>query len=320
MKVCHQLLIEDPRVVPGKVIVGADSHTVTAGALGCFATGVGSTDFLNVLQTGKLWFRVPESYKVVFKGRIPKYIQGKDLALEVIRNIGEDGAIYKSIEFFDYTENRISMDDRITISNMSVEMGAKAGIFCPDEITENFVKSKNGEYSPILPDDKAIYSREIVIDVEKLEPLIAVPHGFNIQKVSDFTGRIISQAFIGSCTSGRLTDLKTAASIFDKTHPQKFVKTIIIPSSQKVYIKAIEAGYISSLIRAGAVVSNPGCGPCCNIDRGLIGDGEVCISTSNRNFRGRMGSLKAEVFLASTLTVSYSATLGRITDPREYLC
>lgn len=316
--ICHQLLVEDSRVVPGKVIVGADSHTVSAGALGCFATGVGSTDFLNVLETGKLWFKVPESYKIIFKGKLPPYIQGKDLVLEVIRCIGEDGAIYKVLEFHDNTEEGITMNNRVTISNMSVEMGAKAGIFCPDKITEDYVKNKGGEYHPVLPDADAVYSRELVIDVTSLKPMIAVPHSLVIKQVADVANHPITQAFIGSCTAGRLEDLEIAAHVFSNNKLNPYVKTIVIPSSQKVYMDALNAGYISLLTEAGVVISNPSCGPCCNIDKGLIGNGESCISTSNRNFQGRMGSLDSNVFLASTLTVAYSAVHGKIVDPSEF--
>lgn len=316
--ICHQLLIEDPQVVPGKVIAGADSHTVSSGALGCFATGIGATDFLQVLQTGRLWFRIPECNKIVFRGRIPSYIEGKDLVLEVIRQIGQDGAIYKALEFFDETDNGISIDNRITISNMSVEMGAKAGIFCPDNITEDYVKQKGGVYLPILPSEHANYASELIIQVDCLKPLVSIPHSLEVKEIRELAGQEISQAFIGSCTAGRLEDLKVSSEVW-KMHPiDLYTKTIVIPSSKKVYLEALKLGYISDLLTAGAVVSNSSCGPCCNIDKGLIGDNETAISTSNRNFQGRMGSINSRVYLASTLSTSLAASFGHIVDPCDY--
>ena len=315
--ICHQLLIEDKRVVPGRIIVGADSHTVSSGALGCLATGVGSTDFLEVMKTGKCWFIVPDSYKVVFKGKMPPFIQGKDLILEAIRQIKEDGAIYKSIEYYDETNDGIKFDDRITISNMSVEMGAKAGIFVPDEITKTYVKSKGGDYDPVFADSDARYSREILIDVGSLTPLIAVPNSLHIKQVKDVIGTPITQAYVGSCTSGRIEDFMIAAKLFSEHKVHEFVKTIVSPASNKVLLKAIEMDLLTPLINSGITVLNTGCGPCCNIDKGLVGDNEICISSTNRNFLGRMGSFKSKVFLASTYTVCYSATKGKISDIRE---
>lgn len=317
--ICHQILLEDPRVVPGRIIVGADSHTVTSGALGCMATGVGSTDFYNVLCTGEIWLRVPASYKIVFHGKKPLYLTDKDLALALLMELGEDGAIYKVLEFHDHTDEGITIEGRATICNMSVETGAKAGLFCPDKITKEYVEKKGGVFQPVLPDQNAKYEKEIDIDVSKLIPLIAIPHSLKILPVSCVEGQEVNQIYVGTCCSGRFEDLKTSVQVLQARPPDPFIKTIVTPASKKVYLDAIEAGIVSSLIELGVTILNPGCGPCCNIDKGVLGDGEVCLSTGNRNFKGRMGSRSSAIFLGSTLTVAGSAHKGKITDPRRLI-
>ncbi|MFH1682509.1 MAG: aconitase/3-isopropylmalate dehydratase large subunit family protein [Candidatus Woesearchaeota archaeon] len=318
--ICHQLLAEHPAVSPGKVILGADSHTVTAGALGAFATGVGSSDFLYALIKGNNWFKVPSTYKIRFVGEMPVYIQGKDLALEILRLFGESGAVYKALEYHDETTNKVSMDSRLTISNMSVETGAKAGIFNPDEITQKCVTEKGGKFRPVYADEDAHYEKEYIIDVSCLEPLIALPHSpANVKKVSEVEGIQIDQIYLGSCTGGRLEDLISAAKILKGHQPKRGIKIIVIPSSRKVYLSALQEGCLTDLIKKGMTISNPSCGPCCNIDKGLLGDKEKAVSTSNRNFPGRMGSYGSEVYLASSLTAAASSITGEITNPKRYL-
>ncbi len=319
--ICHQLLLEHPGVLPGGIVIGADSHTVTSGAVGAFATGVGTTDFLQVLRTGKIWLKVPPAFKFVFKGTMPDHLLGKDLALEILRLLGNDGAIYKSLEFFDETENGISMAGRATLSNMSVEAGAKCGIFCPDAAAYDYVEAKLGK--PVERVDYTGvggYEKEFVINCHSLKPLVAAPHDpGNVKTVKEVEGTAVTQVFIGSCTAGRLEDLQVTARVFAGKKIAPYVKVIVIPGSQKVFLEAMEKGYISTIAGAGALIGNPSCGPCCNIDKGLIGEGEVCLSTSNRNFRGRMGSLDSEVYLASTLTAAVSALTGKITDPTDHI-
>jgi 3-isopropylmalate/(R)-2-methylmalate dehydratase large subunit len=318
--ICHQLLAEDPRVVPGRVVVGADSHTVTAGALGCFATGVGSTDFLTALTTGRLWFRVPGTIAVRLRGTLPPYIQGKDVILALAQQLGDDGACYKCLEFHDETENGLSMDGRLTLSNMSVDLGAKAGIFVPDAITEAHVRAKGGEWNPVLPDTTASYERTLELDLSRLEPLVALPHGLDrIRPARELHHVKVSQVFIGSCTGGRLEDLARAAQVFERHPIHPPVKTIVIPASNTVAQQAMAKGYVQVCMAAGAAVANSSCGPCAGIDKGIMGEGEACVSTSSRNFQGRMGSLGSDVYLGSALTAAASAARGHITDPREVL-
>ena len=318
--ICHQLLAEHPKVLPGKIVIGADSHTVTAGALGCFATGVGSTDFLSALTKGRLWLRVPTTIRVLLRGRMPAYIQGKDVILALLARLGDDGACYRCLEFHDETENGISMDNRLSISNMSVELGAKAAIFVPDAITKRYVLEKGGNWEPVLSDNTARYEATVLLDIGSLEPLVALPHGFTrIVPVKEVGAVRVSQVFIGSCTGGRPEDLAAAATIFRGNQVAPFVRAIVIPSSVQILQQAMTAGDIQTCIAAGATVSNPSCGPCGAIDKGILGEDDVCISTSSRNFQGRMGALGAAVYLSSTLTAATSALRGLITDPREVM-
>ena len=319
--ICHQLVAEK-FANPGDVIVGADSHTVTAGALGAFATGMGSSDVAVVLALGKTWFRVPESFLIELNGDFPRGIYGKDLILHLIGQIGADGANYKALEFGGKALAKMTMSQRLTIANMAVEAGAKVGLFPSDKITRDFLKEygRGDNYQPLSPDAGANYERVISVNLDQLEPMLSFPHAVdNVRPMAQAKGVKIQQAFIGTCTNGRLEDLAVAASILkgQKRHPG--TRLLIAPASRQVLIRAIEKGYIQSLIEAGAIVLPPGCTACLGLHQGVLGDGEVCISTANRNFKGRMGNAEAMVYLASPATAAASAIKGEITDPREFM-
>lgn len=317
--VCHQVMPEKGHVRPGEVIVGSDSHTCTYGAFGAFATGIGSTEMAAVFTTGKLWFRVPEVIKVDVTGKFQNLITAKDLTLKVVGEIGADGAIYKGLEFSGPTMKEMTIDGRMVLSNMAVEMGAKAGLIEPDQKTVDYVKARTDKsFTAVKSDSDATYERVVNIDVSDLEPQVAVPHSVdNVKPVSEVEGTKVDQAFIGSCTNGRLEDLRSAAQILKGKQIAKGVRAIVIPASQEIYLNAINEGLIKLFMDAGATVGNPNCGPCLGGHMGIMADGEACISTSNRNFIGRMGSTKSFVYLASPATVAASAITGKITDPRE---
>ena len=323
MGIEHALLPEKGLVLPGDVIIGADSHTCTHGALGAFSTGMGSTDISFGMITGGNWFKVPESIKVVFKGKPAPFVTGKDLILEIIRILGVDGALYKALEFTGDTIKYLSMDDRFSLCNMAIEAGAKNGIVAYDEITKEFLDSRESlraEPKIHYSDEDAVYCQEIVIDVEKLEPVIAYPflpsNGHSVsQAVSDNIR--VDQVFIGSCTNGRLSDFKIAAEILNGKKVARHVRLILTPGTQKILRDATKLGYIDTLVDAGAVVSNPTCGACLGGYMGILGDGEVCISTTNRNFVGRMGSRSSKIYLANSAVAAASAISGYITDPRS---
>lgn len=321
MGIEHALLPEKGLVVPGDVIIGADSHTCTHGALGAFATGMGSTDLAFAMITGENWFKVPESIKVVFSGKPKKHVYGKDLILEVIRILGVDGALYRTLEFTGDTIVHLSMDDRFSLCNMAIEAGAKSGIVAVDETTKAFLKDKNLAREPkfFYSDADASYVQVLNIDVANLDPVIAYPflpsNGKSINEaVKDDLS--IDQVFIGSCTNGRLEDLRIAASILKGRKVARKTRLIITPATQKISLQAQKEGLVDIFVEAGAVFSNPTCGACLGGYMGILGEGERCVSTTNRNFVGRMGARTSEIYLANSAVAAASAVMGKITDPR----
>ncbi|MEA1918920.1 MAG: 3-isopropylmalate dehydratase large subunit [Campylobacterota bacterium] len=322
MGIEHALLPEKGLVGPGDVIIGADSHTCTHGALGAFSTGMGSTDLAFAMITGGNWFKVPESIKVVFSGKPTEFVSGKDLILEVIRMIGVDGALYQTLEFTGDTIKHLSMDDRFSLCNMAIEAGAKSGIVAYDETTEAFLADKDLARPARIhySDEDAKYVRVLEINVAELEPVIAYPflpsNGHSIsQAVADEIK--IDQAFIGSCTNGRLSDLKMAAEILKDQKVHDDVRLIVTPGTQRILREANQLGYIDIIIDAGGVVSNPTCGACLGGYMGILGDDEVAVSTTNRNFVGRMGSRSSKVYLANSAVAAASAIAGKIVDPSK---
>ena len=321
MGIEHVLLPEMGWVLPGEVIIGADSHTCTYGAVGAFATGVGGTDLGASMATGDTWFKVPSTIKVELTGVMPEWVSGKDVILTLIGLIGVDGARYQALEFTGPGVANLSMADRFTISNMAVEAGGKNGIFPVDEKTVEYLRARTTKpYTIYSSDPDAVYAREINIDLSSLRPVVALPHlPENVKPVSELPEIIIDQVVIGSCTNGRIDDLEQAAKIIAgrKIHPA--VRAIIIPGTQEVYMEAMKRGYIAQFIEAGAVVSTPTCGPCLGGYMGILAASERCVSTTNRNFRGRMGHVDSEVYLASPAVAAASAILGRIAEPKEVL-
>ena len=316
----HVILPEKGIVAPGMVTIGADSHTCTYGALGGFSTGVGSTDLGVALATGQAWFKVPESIKVEIVGKKPQYICGKDVMLTLIGMIGVDGALYKALEFTGEGIAELSMTDRLTIANMAIEAGAKNGIFPVDDITLAYIKDRvTKPYDIVQADEDATYCQTVTIDLSSLKPVVAFPHlPENTHTVESIKEPItIDQVVIGSCTNGRLEDLAIAAEILQGRKVHEHVRCIIIPGSQQVYLDAIHLGYVDTFIEAGAAVSTPTCGPCLGAHMGIMTAGERCVSTTNRNFRGRMGHVDSEVYLASPYVAAASAILGKIATPEE---
>lgn len=320
MGIEHALLPDKGIVTAGDLVIGADSHTCTYGALGAFSTGVGSTDLGCTMASGETWFKVPSTIKVEFNGKLNKWVSAKDLILHLIGDIGVDGALYKTLEIGGETIKNMPMDGRFTICNMAIEAGAKNGIIEPDEITREFLKGRSLR-EPVFykSDDGANYERVIKYDVSEIEPTVAKPHlpenTCPISKIGDIK---IDQAVIGSCTNGRLGDLKVAAEILEgrKVHPD--VRLIVFPGTQEIYLEAIKLGYIESIIKAGGAVSTPTCGPCLGGHCGILAKGERAISTTNRNFVGRMGHPESEVYLSSPAVAAASAVLGKISSPEEF--
>ncbi|MBK5133422.1 3-isopropylmalate dehydratase large subunit [Candidatus Bathyarchaeota archaeon] len=320
--ICHQVLPEKGHVLPGKIILGADSHTCTYGAFGAFATGIGSTEAASVMTTGKIWLKVPESIKINVKGKFKKFVTPKDLILFIVGKLGAGGAIYKNIEFSGSTISTMGMSGRMTVCNMAVEMGAKNGIIEPDKTTKRFlegrIKQPKKAFELFRSDSDSIYEQTVDIDVTDLEPQIACsPSVDNIKVVSEVDNIQIDQAFIGSCTNGRIEDLRLAAKILKGKKVKDNVRTLVIPASQEVYLQALKEGLVETFTDSGAFVCGATCGPCLGGHIGILAEDEVCVSTSNRNFIGRMGSKEAKVYLASPATVAASAIAGRIIDPQK---
>jgi len=317
--ICHQVLPEKGHVKPGEVIVGADSHTCTYGAFGTFATGVGSTDMAMIFATGQTWFMVPESYKLIINGDLQPYTTAKDVILHIIGKIGSYGATYKALEFHGQTINSMDVSGRMTMCNMAVEMGAKNGIMEPNKLTIKYLKKRIGSTFPIVTSDEdSQYEKELSFDVEDMEPQVACPHNVdNVKNISKVEGVPIDQAFIGSCTNGRLEDLRIAAQLLDGRQIHQDTRLIVIPASAEIYLKALKEGIIDTFISAGAIVCNPGCGPCLGAHMGVIGSGETAIATTNRNFLGRMGDPDSEVYLANPAVVASSAVEGIIKNPES---
>lgn len=320
----HILLPEEALVCPGDVVIGADSHSCTYGAVGCFSTGVGSTDLAAVLATGQIWLRVPESLRIVYRGTPGRWVVGKDLILKVISEIGDDGALYMAMEHTGDTIANLSMESRLTLTNMAIEAGAKSGIVPPDEVTVAYVRSRqeatgrHREFPVDASDPDARYAAAIDIDVEALEPMVAQPWlPSRSVPVSDVEGQEVDQVFIGSCTNARMEDLRVAAGLLDgrKVHPR--IRLIVIPATQDLYNQALREGLIQVFSDAGAAVSAATCGPCLGGYMGVLGPGERCLSTSNRNYRGRMGHRDAEVWLANPAVAAATAVRGRISHPES---
>jgi 3-isopropylmalate/(R)-2-methylmalate dehydratase large subunit len=315
--VCHQVLPEKGHVLPGMLIVGTDSHTTTYGALGAFSTGIGATEMASVWATGELWLKVPETLRLVLSGLLPQGTTAKDAILRVIGDLGADGADYMCVEFVGQVVDSLSIAGRMVLSNMSVEMGAKAGICFPDSKTEEFLAARGKTFHAVTSDPGAKVREVMEFDMSRLGPQVAKPHSVdNVVAVEEAAGIPVDQAFIGSCTNGRLEDLVEAERVLRGKEASPQVRLIVAPASRDVYIEASEKGILASLARSGAVILNPGCGPCLGAHEGLLAPGERCISTTNRNFKGRMGSPAAEVYLASPATVAASALRGEIADPR----
>jgi len=315
--VCHQILAES-YVKPGMLVVGADSHTCSLGALGAFSTGIGSTEMAAVFLNGELWFRIPETINFVLKGSLKKGMSAKDIILSIIGRVGVDGALYCAAEFTGEGVERVSIDGRLTMCNMAIEMGGKTGIVNPDRKTEEYTGTKNAH----LPrsDPGANYFKTVEVDLGEIEPVVALPHSVdNVKPVSEAGNIEADQVFIGACTNGRLEDLAAAAGILkgSKVHPG--TRLIVIPASPKIYLEAEERGYIRTFIEAGGVVCNPNCGPCLGGHMGILTAGETCVSTSNRNFIGRMGSGSSKVYLVSPETAAATAIEGKLADPRKYV-
>ena len=319
--VCHQRLIET-HVNPGEILVGADSHTCTSGALGAFSTGMGSTDIAVAMALGKTWLKVPATFKVEVNGEFPKGVCAKDLILHLIGTIGADGSTYRALEFSGSTIENMSMADRFTIANMAVEAGAKAGLFVTDDKTKEYLKERGREdkFVKIEPDADAQYERVIKINASELKPTVSCPHTVdNTKTVDELADVKVNQVFIGTCTNGRIEDLRVAAEILKGQKVAKGTRLLISPASKDVLSMALDEGLIKIFVEAGAALVTSGCGPCVGVHGGILGDGEVCLATQNRNFQGRMGNTKGFIYLASPAVAAYSAIKGYIADPREVL-
>ena len=318
--ICHQVLPEQGFALPGRLILGSDSHTTTYGAFGAFSAGIGRSEMAVLYATSKIWLKTPASFKIVVSGKLADPITAKDLILKIIGSIGADGALYKSVEYTGEAIRAMSVASRMVLSNMAIEMGAKNGYCAPDDKLFSFLESRaETQYTPVFSDVDAEYERTLEFDVTTLEPQVAKPHTVdNVCDVSGVAGTLIHQALLGTCTNGRMEDLRLAAAILDGRKVAPGVRLLVLPASQEILLDALKEGLIDVFVRAGALMLNPGCGPCLGAHQGVLAPGEACISTANRNFKGRMGSPDGEIYLGSPATVAASAVTGVITDPREF--
>jgi 3-isopropylmalate/(R)-2-methylmalate dehydratase large subunit len=316
--VCHQIMIEEGFAAPGRLIVGADSHTCSYGALGAFSTGIGSTEAAAVMATGELWFKVPETQRFIVEGEPGRYVSGKDIILHIIGDIGVSGSLYRAQEFYGLAIESLPLADRITICNMAIEAGAKAGIIPPDERVFEYLKGKvRGDYTPVYADNDAEYEKTFTYEAEKIPPTVAAPFLPDNTSAASDLDVVIDQAYLGSCTNGRIEDLRIAAAILAGRKVRPDVRMIVVPASQKIYLEALREGLLEIFASAGAFVSGPTCGACLGGYMGVLDAGEVCVSSTNRNFIGRMGHKDSLVYLASPAVVAASAVCGRITDPND---
>jgi len=319
--ICHQVVLEKGHILPGELAVGTDSHTTSYGCLGALSTGIGATEMAAVWATGKIWLRVPESIKLIIRGRLPFAVYAKDVILYIIGELTVEGANYKSVEFYGDTIENMSISERFTLANLSMEMGGKFALVPFDNVTKKYLKGRaKRSYQPIYADDNAIYENEYEFEINKLEPQVACPHKVDkVKPIDEVRGIKIEQVLLGSCTNGRLDDLEIAARILKgkKVHPD--TRMLVLPGSKSVYLEALKKGLIKTFLEANCVVLNPGCGPCLGAHQGILAKGERCLATTNRNFKGRMGSTESEVYLASPATAAATAIKGEIADPRNLL-
>ncbi|MEA3355898.1 MAG: 3-isopropylmalate dehydratase large subunit [Candidatus Bipolaricaulota bacterium] len=319
--ICHQVLPEKGFALPGALILGSDSHTTTYGAFGAFSAGVGRSEMAVLYATSKIWLKTPATFKIIVTGHLEEPITSKDLILKIIGDIGADGALYRSIEFTGRAIEEMSLSSRMVLSNMAIECGAKNGYIAPDKRTFAFLEGRAvRKYTPVYPDPDARYEKVLKFDATRLDPQVAKPHTVdNVSPIGEVAGTKIDQALIGTCTNGRLEDLRLAGKILSGNKVADGVRLLILPASQEVLLGALKEGLIKIFVEAGALVLSPGCGPCLGAHQGVLAPGEVCLSTANRNFKGRMGSAEAEIYLASPATVAASAITGTISDPRRFL-
>lgn len=320
--VCHQIVVEKGLALPGKLLLGSDSHTCSYGAIGAFSSGIDRTEAASLMLTGETWLKVPNSIKMILRGKLQPGVSAKDVVLHIIDDISASGANYCSVEFHGDLD-QFSVEERFTIANMGVEMGAKNAFFPADNVTTKFLKSIGipaSQYTAINPDNDASYSQELTYNLSEITPVVACPHSVdNVKKVTELEGLKIQQCLIGTCTNGRLSDFQIAARILKGKKVHSDVRLLILPSSRQVYMDALNEGVIDIFVEAGGVVLPPGCGPCLGAHQGALAPGERCLSTANRNFKGRMGCKEAEIYLASPATVAVSAVLGKISDPRKVM-
>ncbi len=319
--ICHQVFSEEGFAFPGQLILGADSHTTTYGAFGAFSTGIGRSEMAAIWASGEIWLRVPESIRINIEGTLPLGVYSKDVILHIIGDLKADGALYHSVEFAGEAVREMGISDRMVLCNMAAEMGAKNGVVEPDDKLKDWLKGKaKGEYESISADPDAHYAKVYTYDISHLSPQVACPHTVdNVRSIEELEGKPLDQVLIGTCTNGRIEDLEVAAHILQGRKVKKGTRLLIFPASWKVYKEALKGGIVEALVESGALVMNPGCGPCLGAHEGALAPGEVCLSTANRNFQGRMGCKEAEIYLSSPATAAASAVEGRITDPRKFL-